>query len=315
MSGHRFVEFAIQRDNAFDRAILARRHDTDRIAWLHNTGGNQSGEAAEIEVWSIDPLHRHAERFFLRGIGRDLDILEMGDQGRAVIPGHIHRRRVGDIVALEARNRDRREILYANFCSKFAIFLDDIVKYVLVIIHQVHLVHRQHQILDPEQMGEIGMTPGLDQNPFPRIDQYDCGIGGRSACHHIAGILFVPRCIGDDELALFRRKKPIGDIDGDTLFAFCSETIHKQGEIYLLALCARLLAVRLQRSQLVFKNHLAVIEQPANQRALAIIHAAASDKAEQFLVLMLGEIGVNILPDQRVGLVDRVFFGVIGHQK
>ena len=77
------------------------------------------------------------------------------------------------------------------------------------------------------------------------------------------------------------------------------------------------LAVGFQRGQLVFEDHLAVIEQPPDQRGLAVIHRPAGDESQHGLVLMLLQIGVDILGDQRFGLVTGgavICFGP-GHQK
>ena len=48
----------------------------------------------------------------------------------------------------------------------------------------------------------------------------------------------MPRTIRDDELALFGRKKAIGDIDGDALFPLRRQPIDQQREVYVLPLCA-----------------------------------------------------------------------------
>jgi len=67
------------------------------------------------------------------------------------------------------------------------------------------------------------------------------------------------RRIGDNELAFLRREKSIGHIYGDTLFAFGGQTVNQQGKINFLTLGAGLFAVCFQCSQLVLKNHLAVV--------------------------------------------------------
>ena len=51
-------------------------------------------------------------------------------------------------------------------------------------------------------------------------------------------------------------------------------------------------------SKLIFEDHLGVVEQPTNQRRLAVIHAAAGDKAQQVLVLVFVEVGLDIFGDQ-----------------
>ena len=154
------------------------------------------------------------------------------------------------------------------------------------------------------------MALGLDQHALARIYQDRGAIGGRGTGHHVAGILLVSRAVGDDELALLGREKAIGDIDRDALLALGGKPVDQQREVDLLPLRAHLLAVVLERGELVFEDHLRIVEQAADQRRFAIVHAAAGDEAQHRLVLVLLEIGLDIVGDQRVGLVDG-----IGHQK
>ena len=68
--------------------------------------GDGAGEAAEIQIGPVDPLHRHAERLVgQRGI--DIDGFQMRQQRRARVPGRLVAL-VDDIVAEAGRDRDRR---------------------------------------------------------------------------------------------------------------------------------------------------------------------------------------------------------------
>jgi len=158
-------------------------------------------------------------------------------------------------------------------------------------------------------MGEIAVPLGLGQHALARVDQDDGEVGGGRAGHHVAGILFVARRIGDDELALFGCEKAIGDVDGDALFPLGGEAVDEQGEVDLLPLCAHPLAVGLQRGELILKDHLAVVKQAADQRGFAVIDAAAGDETQQGLGLMLCQIGTDVGGDQIVGAIAG------GHQK
>ena len=64
-------------------------------------------------------------------------------------------------------------------------------------------------------------------------------------------------------------------------------------------------------AELVLEDHLGIVQQPPDQRRLAVIDAAAGDEAQHRLVLVLVEIGVDILGDQGFGDVDGV--GQVGH--
>jgi hypothetical protein len=70
--------------------------------------------------------------------------------------------------------------------------------------------------------------------------------------------------------------------------------------------CVPTFFCRFQRGQLILEDHLGIIEQPPDQRGLAIVHRPAGDEAQHRLVLMGFEIGVDVFGDQRVGDVDRL---------
>ena len=148
------------------------------------------------------------------------------------------------------------------------------------------------------------MPPGLDEHTFARVDKDNRQISGRSARDHIARILFMAGRISDNELALFSREEAVGNVDRNALLALGRQTINQQCEVNLFALRPLSLAVAFERGELIFKDHLAVIEQSPDQRALAIINAAACDEAQKLFVLVLVEISVNIFSDQRFGFVD-----------
>jgi hypothetical protein len=74
--------------------------------------------------------------------------------------------------------------------------------------------------------------------------------------------------------------------------------------------------VAFERGQLIFKDHLGIIEQPPDQRRLAVVHRPAGDEPQHRLVLVGFEIGVDVFGNERVGDVDRlVLKGGLAHQK
>ncbi len=100
LTGDRLVEVAVHRDDALDGAGRARRQHADRVTGADRAADDAAGEPAEVEVRTVHPLHRHAER----SVGHlvvDRHGLEVAEQRRAVVP-----RRVGaqldDVVARSA---------------------------------------------------------------------------------------------------------------------------------------------------------------------------------------------------------------------
>jgi hypothetical protein len=110
--------------------------------------------------------------------------------------------------------------------------------------------------------------------------------------------LFVARRVGDDEFALFGREEAIGHVDGDALLALGGQAVDQKGEIDVAPLRADAAAVGLQRRHLILEDHLGVVQQPADQGGLAVVDAAAGDEAQQALVLMGVQIGVDVAGDQ-----------------
>ena len=155
-------------------------------------------------------------------------------------------------------------------------------------------------------MREKAVAARLRQHALARIDKDHGKVGGRRTGDHVARILLVPRRIGDDELALFGREKAIGDVDRDSLLALGGKPVDEQREIDLTALRTDALAVGLERGELILEDHLAVVEQPPDQRRFAVVDAAAGDEAEQRLPLVTRKIGVDVFGDQGVSDVDGV---------
>src|SRR5690606_5398765 len=130
---------------------------------------------------------------------------------------------------------------------------------------------------------------------FSRIDQDNGEIGGGGAGHHVAGILFMPRRIGDDEFPLVGGEEAIGDVDGDTLLALRLQPVEEEGVVNIAILRADALALGGQRRKLVLEKQFRIPEEPADEGALAIIDAAAGDEAQQVLLLLRLEIGVDLV--------------------
>ena len=76
-------------------------------------------------------------------------------------------------------------------------------------------------------------------------------------------------------LRLMRREIAVRDVDGDALLALRAQPVGQQRKIDLAAANGRF--------QLIFVGALGVMQQPADQRALAVVHAARRGQAQQAL--------------------------------
>ena len=119
------------------------------------------------------------------------------------------------------------------------------------------------------------------QQALRRVDQQDGEVGGRGAGRHVARVLDVAGRVGDDEAAARRREEAVGDVDGDALLALRLQPVDEQREVDLVAGRAVLLRVALQVGDLVLHQEMGIVEQPADQRGLAVVDAAAGQEAQR----------------------------------
>jgi hypothetical protein len=152
----------------------------------------------------------------------------------------------------------------------------------LLEIDQVHLVDGKRDLVDAEQRQDASVPPRLGEHPAPRIDQKHGEVAIRGSGRHVARVLHVARRVGDDEFPPRGREIAIGDVDGDLLLALGLEPVDQQRKIKRpTPRPVRAPRVVLGAPHLVLVDELRVVEQSADQRALAVVDAAAGEKAEQ----------------------------------
>ena len=196
---------------------------------------------------------------------------------------------VDDVVAESRRDRNWHDRGEAETGGEGLIVADNAIEDVLVVPDQIDLVHRQHDMANAEQRTDEGMPPGLHQHALARIDQDDGELRIGGAGRHVAGVLFMARRVRDHERASGRVEKPVGDVDGDALLALGLQPVDQKRKIDVVAGGAVLGAVALQRLELILIDHLAVVQQAADQGRFAVIDRAAGEEAQ--LVLGVGLAG------------------------
>jgi hypothetical protein len=92
-------------------------------------------------------------------------------------------------------------------------------------------------------------------------------------------ILRMAGCVGDDELAFWRREVFISHINGNALLPFGTKAVGQQCQIdrpvFLIP------ALFLQGLKLIGQDIFAVIQQAANERTLSVIHTARGNKSQE----------------------------------
>ena len=89
----------------------------------------------------------------------------------------------------------------------------------------------------------------------------------------------MPGAVRQNEFATGSGKIAIGDVDRDALLALCTEAVGQQGEIGERIPTA--FTCLLHGLQLVLENGFGVVQQSADERALAVVDIAASDESKE----------------------------------
>ena len=296
LAGDGLVEVAVHRDDPVDDAGRTRRQHADRITGTDRAPDDASGEPTEVEVRSVHPLHRHAER----SVGHlvvDRHGLEVPEQRRAVVPRRLDAR-LDDVVAAQRGQRDERDVAEADPFGELEVLLGDRSERLLRVVDEVHLVDRHHDPLDAEQRHEIAVAPRLGQDALAGVDEDHRDVGRRGAGHHVPRVLLVARRVGDDELATLGGEEPVRDVDRDALLAFGRQSVEQQREVEVATLCADLRRVDLERGQMVLEHEVRLVQEAPDERALAVVDAAARDEPQQALVLVRTEVLVDVDGDE-----------------
>jgi hypothetical protein len=229
-------------------------------------------------VRAVDPLHRQAKRR-AAAILLDLDPLEMIEQMRPFVPGHVSAER-RDIVAVAGRDRQRDQRAEAQRLGELAVVGLDPAKDRLAEVDKIDLVDREHDVAHAKQRDDDRMALGLCEQPLARVDQHDREVGVGRAGSHIAGILLVARCVGDDERAPVGGKVAIGDIDGDALLALGFEPVDEERVVDVVPGRAEFPRVAFESGELVVEDQFLFVKQSPDERGLAVVHRAGGGEPQ-----------------------------------
>ncbi|GAA3412566.1 hypothetical protein GCM10018952_25760 [Streptosporangium vulgare] len=132
---------------------------------------------------------------------------------------------------------------------------------------------------DAEEPGDGGVPPGLRDDAVAGVDDDEHKLGGRGAGDHVAGVLHVAGRVGEDEAPARGGEVAVRDVDGDSLLALGAQAVREQREVGgLPALFPR---GRLHRLQLVGEDRFRVVQQPADEGGLPVVHGPGGGEAQQ----------------------------------
>ncbi len=270
---------AFPHHNRVDARFHPRGEYAHPVARMHRAGAHSSAEAAEVRAGPVDPLHRHAEPIHRRRAPR-LHRLQVVHYRRALVPRHAWSGQ-DEVVAFERRDRNRPHAGDAAAGRERRVLVHDLLEDLLLVAHQIHLVNGEQDVADPHHRGDARVPAGLRQHAFPRVDQDDGQFRGRGAGGHVARVLLVPGRVGDDEPAVRRGEEAVGHVDRDALLALGLQPVHQEREVEPRALRAEAARVGFERAELILEHAPRLVEQAADERGLAVVHAAAGDEAQQ----------------------------------
>ena len=150
------------------------------------------------------------------------------------------------------------------------------------------------------------MTAGLGEHTLACVDEQDGDIGRGRTGDHVARVLLVARCVGDDELPTVGGEEPVGHIDGDALLALGLQAVEQEREVEVVALGADPLGVGLEGGEMILEHHVRLVEHPPDEGRLAVVDRTTRDESQESLALVLREVFVDVGGDE---------FAAVRHQK
>ena len=183
--------------------------------------------------------------------------------------------RIDDVVAVQRADRDELDLVQPDRGAQLEHLAYDLVEALLGIVDEVHLVDGDDHVADPQQRGDRRVPARLLGQPGAGVDEQQREIGGRGAGDHVARVLRVAGAVGEDEAPPGRRERAVGDVDRDALLALGAQAVGQQREVEPVD--RALLDVR----ELVGEHGLGVVQEPADERRLAVVDAARGGQSQK----------------------------------
>jgi hypothetical protein len=180
---------------------------------------------------------------------------------------------------VQRRDRDECQVGDVEPTSPGGELVLDLVEHGPVVVDEVHLVDAQQEVRDPQQRRDERVALRLLEDALAGVDQDQGQVGCRRARHHVARVLNVPGGVGDDELPPRGREVPVRHVDRDALLPLRSQPVGQQGEVGVLV--TPFTAGALDRLELILEDLLRVVQQTADERALAVVDRACGRQPQE----------------------------------
>ncbi len=188
----------------------------------------------------------------------------------------------GDVIPGERTHRDGGHLCNAKSSRGRPHRGDDVVEGGLLVVDQIHLVHRDDDGRDSHQGTDGQVAVRLRTNTTGGIDEQDRDVAVGSSHCHVPGVLLVPRCIGNEHPPTVGEvHMSVGHVDGDALFALGFQAIGQQGEVDFADRDRRTSPTsRARVFELVNRNRVGFGEQAADQRRLPVVDGTAGHQVQ-----------------------------------
>ena len=226
---------------------------------MHNSRSHFAGKTTILQVRTDNVLHGETEVFKVP-IAAHVHRFQKLQHALSVIPGHPVRN-LHHVIAFEGGDGNKGNVGDIELGGKGFVVFANLVENLLLEVHQIHFIYRQHHMLNAQQRYQVSMSFGLCDNSLAGIGQQDSEVSRGATSDHVAGVLLMPGGVGNDKLPLIGGKVAVGHIDGDTLFALGFEPVKQQGVVDIFAGMVFAFAVAFKGCQLIFVQHLAVEHQ------------------------------------------------------
>ena len=170
-----------------------------------------------------------------------------------------------------------------QFHRQFVPRRPDMLEYLLIESDQVHFVDRNQQVTDAEQPSDVRMPARLGGQAMTRVDQNDRGIRRGRAGRHVSRVLLVTRRIGNQKPAPGGGEVPVRYIDRDSLLSLGLQAVRQQREVQRSGRPVH--SAIAQGLHVVVMDGMCVVQEPADQGRLAVIHASCRREAQQRLLV------------------------------
>ena len=144
-------------------------------------------------------------------------------------------RALDDVVAVQRRDRDEREVVHVELGRELAELVPDAFEDLLVVVDEVHLVDAQHEVRDAEQRREERVPPRLLDDAVAARRRGSAR--GRQSTRPVTMLRVYwmwPGVSAMMNLRVGRREVAVRDVDRDALFPFGPQAVGEQREVHAL---------------------------------------------------------------------------------